>query len=160
MGSIEFWCQRRSFPFLWLQNIFTDRSCSYLRQLEARAGDRPASGATQPSPTTPLQSSASAGGRVGFASGSSAELTPFPNISGAGPSPAPTPSDAPSIWTSPFSLPSTTIKNTKGNKRSWSRKSTLMLASLINHVCSLAGAFLHVVLHHSIDDPHDGETIF
>ena len=73
--------------------------------------------------------------------------------------PPPVTGHARSIWTSPFTLPSTTIKNTKDNQRNWSRFSLCPSTYCLVTYCwtSLAGTIFNVVVHHPIDH-HDDRT--
>ncbi|KAJ5462288.1 hypothetical protein N7530_010493 [Penicillium desertorum] len=95
----------------------TSHGCRYLRRLEAQAREQQEYGTTQRHPNTLHR--ANTAEITGYASESAVQFSGHAGISSIGPSPVPTTSDAPSVWTSPFTLPSTTIKNTKGNKRTW-----------------------------------------
>ncbi|KAJ5334559.1 hypothetical protein N7452_006962 [Penicillium brevicompactum] len=115
-------CQRRGVKCEF--NEGTNRvvvSERYLRQLEAQVRGQQTHVASQRSAATPPQ--CSSGEQHEFSPEKSADaavdIPEFVGISSEEPSPTPTISDTPSIWTSPFSLPSTTIKNTKKNRRIW-----------------------------------------
>lgn len=73
-----------------------------------------------------------------------------PGGSREGELPVPRVDHARSIWTSPFTLPSTIIKNTHRNKRNWSESIILFICYLkLTQRNSLAGTIVNVVVYSS-----------
>ena len=116
-------CGLRTVRLSWLitQSISYQHRIRYLRRLERLVLSHYCASGLKSSATSPIEVNDIPRNKT------TTELAHEPSTADCLPgesSPPPVTGHARSIWTSPFTLPSTTIRNTKDNQRNWSRFSS------------------------------------